>query len=117
MTLAVDVDISSYDRIGKRTTLAEATLADEGESGEFLFLESGDAGDTVAVAFLGSTGGQVQLKLSGGADKGAHLGVLTDGKIGPTGSDYSQEVQENEIGVTLADFVDGDAVECDLYKT
>src|ERR1043166_3351841 len=112
ITLFEDVDISDYDRIGKRGMDALATLATSGERGEFLFTESGLEGEPVTVVYLSGDGGQVQLKLSGSGSKGSHLKPTTDGKIIASATDSASELTTSEIGVALADFNDGDAVEC-----
>ena len=115
-TLLEDVDISTYDRVGKLGQDARAVLAASGESAEFLFLEGGNTDDTVVIAYFGGAGTQAQLKLSGSGSKGQHLAVGDDGVIVGAVTDSEQPLGENEIGVALADWTDGDAVECQLYK-
>ena len=116
ITLFEAVDITTYDRVGKRGTDALATLATTGESGEFLFEESGAEGDVVRVAYLSGSGGQVQLKLSGTGSAGSHLVPSTNGVIVASGTDSGEELQTGELGVALQDWVDGDSVECDIFR-
>lgn len=115
-TLGEDVDISTYDRVGKLGMDANAFLAAATESAEFLYTEGGSADDTVTIAFFGGAGSQVQLKLSGTGSKGSHLVPGADGIIVASGTDSADPLTETEIGVSLSDWTDGEAVECQLYK-
>ena len=115
-TLFEDVDIDTYDRVGKLGIDAQAVLAASGESAEFLFREGGSADDTVNIAFFGGAGTQAQLKLSGTGSKGSHLVPGDAGIIVASVTDSADPLSEIEIGTALADWVDGDAVECQLYK-
>lgn len=115
-TLGEDVDISTYDRVGKLGMDAKAFSAEATESAEFLFIEGGDADDTVVIAFFGGAGTQAQLKLSGTGSKGQHLAPGANGIIVGSNTDSDNPLTEIEIGVALSDWVDGDAVECQLYK-
>lgn len=115
-TLFEDVDIDTYDRVGKLGADAKAVLAESGESAEFLFREGGSTDDTVTIAFFGGAGTQAQLLLSGTGSKGQHLTPGANGVIVGSGTDSADPLTEAEIGVALADWVDGDAVECQVYK-
>lgn len=115
-TLGEGVDISTFDRVGKLGMDAKAFTAEATESAEFLFTEGGDADDTVVIAFFGGAGSQVQLKLSGSGSKGQHLAPGANGLIVGSATDSVDPLTEVEIGVALADWVDGDAVECQVYK-
>ena len=116
VTLGEAVDISTYDRVGRRGADALAVLSNSGERGEFLFLEGGEIGDTVTVAYLGGVGGQVQLKLSGYGSKGTHLRIGSEGVIERSSTNPSNELEEGELGIALGDWAEGSAVECDVFK-
>ena len=84
---------------------------------KFLFTEGGALDDTVTIAFIGSQGARVRLKLTGTGSSGAHLGVIDDdGAIGATATAYTDPLAAAEFGIALEDFADGDDVECDLHR-
>ena len=115
-TLGESVNTDSYDRVGKLGMDAAAFLAASGETAEFLFTEGGATDDTVTVAFFGGAGSRVQLKLSGTGSKGQHLVAGADGVIVGSATDSVDPLTESEIGVSLANWTDGESVECQLYK-
>jgi len=115
-TLGEDIDISVYDRVGKLGADALAFSAESGESAEFLFREGGSTSDTVTIAFFGGVGAKCQLLLSGTGSKGQHLTPGADGVIVGSATDSADPLSENEIGVALENWADGDAVECQLFK-
>lgn len=118
VTLLEDVDISTYDRLGKLGSDGLAALCGAGEKPEFIFTESGSEGDTVAVAFFGGAGGQMQLKMSGSGQKGEHIKAGDDGVIVTSSTDSGQPISDtqNEIGVVLDSFNDGEAAECNVFR-
>lgn len=116
LTLFEDVNVDTYDRVGKRGGDAKGVLATTGEKGEFFFTDSGSEGDVVGIVYLGGVGGQIQLKLSGTGSKGSHLAIGANGVIVASDTDSGAELTTSEIGVALADWTDGESVECDIYK-
>jgi hypothetical protein len=108
------IDISSYDRVGRFTTDAEAALCGADETPQFLFMESADADAPVRVAFLGM--GQVQLALSGSGSAGQKLSAGANGVIVASATAENAEMDEDDFGVALQDWVDGDETECFIYK-
>lgn len=112
-------DNTTYDLCGKRGPEAQAVLSSSGEAAEFIVTEAAGehAADTVVgVAFFGGAGTQMQLRLSGTGSKGSHLVAGDNGLIVASGSDSADPLTESEIGVALADWTDGDSVECDIYR-
>lgn len=115
-TLGEAVDIDTYDRLGKLGMDAAAFLAASGEASEFLFTEGGSIHATVVIAFFGGSGTQAQLKLSGEGVKGQHLAPGTNGVIEGSATSATAPLTETEIGVALANWTDGEATECQLFK-
>jgi hypothetical protein len=116
ITLFEDVDISTYDRVGKLGPDAMGVLSASGEPAEFFYLEGGATDAVVVVAFFGGAGSQLQLKLSGTGSKGSHLIAGTNGVIEASNTGSGDPLSESEIGVALEDWTDGDAVECNIYR-
>jgi hypothetical protein len=116
VTLGEAVDISVFDRVGKRGNQGNAYLSTSGERGEFLFLEGGAIGDVVTVAYLNGTGGQVGLKLVGYGQKGTHLEIGASGVIQGSSTGVGSELAETDLGVVIGDFTEGSIAECDLYR-
>lgn len=110
------IDISSYDRLGKYGMDNKAFLSNAGEIPDFLFTESADDEAVVSLAHFGGAGLAVQLKLSGSGSKGSHLTAGSDGLIVASSTDSANPIAEGEIGIALADWEDGDSVECELFR-
>ena len=110
-----DIDIATYDRIGRRGGDANLVLCEADDFGVFLILESSSEGDQTNVAYLGANGFRAQLALGGSGSKGEKLAVGADGVILSAGIGYAAEA-EDVIGVALEDWTDSDLTEYDLYK-
>jgi len=115
ITLGETVDITTYDRVGKRGIDNVGLLSAVDEAVEFIYTEGGSVDDVVAIAFI-SGGSQMQLKLSGSGSKGQHLTAGADGLIVGSNVSEASPLYVTEFGVALADWTDGEAVECDVYK-
>jgi hypothetical protein len=113
LTANQEIDISDYDRVGRFSTDAGAALCGANETPQFLFMESADADAPVRVAFLGM--GQVQLALSGTGSAGMKLSAGANGVI-VAGTAAASEMDEDDFGVALQDWTDGQETECFIYK-
>jgi len=116
LTLFEDVDLTTYDRVGKRGADAMGVLSAENETAEFVYAEGGVADDVVSVVFFGGAGSQMQLRLSGTGSKGSHLIAGTNGLIVASNAGSGDPLTESEFGVALEDWTDGAATECDVYR-
>lgn len=112
LTAFETIDLAEYDRVGRFTTNGEVRLCAANETPQFLFMESAETDQAVALLFLGM--GQVKLALSGSGSKGQKLSAGASGVI-VAGTAEENEGDEDDFGIALADWVDGQEVECFLY--
>lgn len=110
------IDVSTYDLVGRFSTDGKAYLCGADETPQFAFMESAATGEPVSVAFFQSASGQARVALSGSGSVGDKLSVAAGGKIGVSGTSQANEPDEDDIGVALADWTDGDEVEVFFVK-
>ena len=113
LTANADVDISTYDRVGRVTADAEAVATAADETAEFLFLESADMDDPISVAFMGQ--GRAKLRLSGTGTKGQKLSTGAGGFI-VAGTAAGNEADQDDFGFALEAWVDEQETECFIQR-
>lgn len=113
---ATGIDVSTYDLAGRLTTDGQATLCGADETPQFMFLESADKDQAVNVAYFGAVSGQAKVALSGTGSKGDKLSVGAGGKIVASGTAQNAEPDEDDIGIALADWTNGDETEVWFIK-
>lgn len=113
LTANADVDISTYDRVGRVIGNAEAVACGANETAEFLFIESSDQDTPIQVAFLGQ--GRAKLRLSGTGVKGQKLSTGAGGLI-VGGSAATAEADQDDLGFALEAWADAQEVEVFLQR-